>query len=52
MTTRDECENMVRDPATGDSLVDHLQYCPCDECRAARNALQYERNHSNGEEDD
>ena len=44
-------ENMVRDSETGDPLVDHLQYCDCDQCRAERNALQYERNHPNCEDD-
>ena len=32
------------------TLSEHLQYCECDDCRAERNALQYERNHPNGEE--
>lgn len=45
-------ENMVRNPNTGDPLVDHFQRCECDECRAARNAIQWERNHPNGEADE
>ena len=44
--------NMIRQPETGDCLLDHLQRCECDQCRAARNAERAAFNHQDDDPDD